>query len=245
MFNKLLSSIGIGGTKVDTILDNETLQAGEAVTGRVFIKGGNADQEIKRLMIYTMAQLGEDTFTVCETHIADNVRVRAKDELEIDFEYVLPPDTPPTFEYCQHWLHTDADMKRASDSSDRDYIEVLPHSAAQNIFEALHELGFELEKIGLEEAHPQMQSYLPLVQELEFIPRSGIFAGRVDEVEVILLPREEYIDVFMEVDRKAGMFNEWMDNDERKVHFQLGDEVFNRPQLLDMLQNTIAEYAQR
>lgn len=243
MFKKLLTTIGIGGTKVDTILDTETLQAGEEVTGRVFIKGGSADQEIKRLMIYTMVEMGDEIFTVCETHIADNIRVKAKEEFEIDFNYILPVDTPPTFEYCQHWLHTDADIKRASDSSDRDYVEVLPHIAGQNIFEALHEMGFELDEISLQEAHPQMQSHFPLVQELELKPRSGVFAGKVDEIEVILLPREDYIDVFMEVDRRAGLINEWLDNDERKVYFQLGQEVFNRHELIGILRDNIAEYA--
>ncbi len=242
MFKKLLSSIGIGGASIDTVLDTETLEAGESVTGRVFIKGGSTDQEIKRLTIYTMVEIGEEIFTLCETHIDDNIRVRANENFEISFDYILPEHTPPTFEYCQHWLHTDADIKRAKDSSDRDYVEVLPHRSAKNIFEALQELGFELEEIALVEAHPQMSSPFPLVQELEFKPRQGHFAGRLDEIEVILLPYADYIDVYMEVDKKAGMLGEWLDNDERKVHFRLGEEVYDRNQLLRTLRDTIAEF---
>ena len=51
VFRKLLSSIGIGGAKVDTRLSAESLMPGEPVSGVVYIFGGDEAQEFNRIYL--------------------------------------------------------------------------------------------------------------------------------------------------------------------------------------------------
>ena len=49
MFRKVLSSIGVGGARVDTRLSHETLVPGETVSGETVIEGGDGPQEFERI----------------------------------------------------------------------------------------------------------------------------------------------------------------------------------------------------
>ena len=45
-FTKLLASIGIGNAKIDTVVENEKICPGSELSGKIFVQGGGADQEI-------------------------------------------------------------------------------------------------------------------------------------------------------------------------------------------------------
>ena len=54
MFDKLLSSIGIGAAKVDTRLAKKSYTVGETIEGEVFIKGGKNEQDIDNIQLTLM-----------------------------------------------------------------------------------------------------------------------------------------------------------------------------------------------
>ena len=56
MFRKILASVGIGKAKIDTILLNEQLVAGDSFDIEVVITGGDVEQHINGIDLAVMAQ---------------------------------------------------------------------------------------------------------------------------------------------------------------------------------------------
>jgi sporulation-control protein len=91
-----------------------------------------------------------------------------------------------------------------------------------------------------------MRKRLPFVQEFEFVPSGGLYAGKVDEIEIIVQPSglHDY-DLFIEVDRRArgfgGFLSEMLDADESLVHVHVSEKEI--PQLKNILTNIISRYS--
>ena len=51
LFKKVLASVGIGGAKVDTKLERDTLAPGDIGRGIVEIMGGNLEQSIESIYL--------------------------------------------------------------------------------------------------------------------------------------------------------------------------------------------------
>lgn len=243
MLKKIFSTIGVGGAKVDTVLDNHELRAGGEVKGKVIIYGGKADQHINKLIIYTMTSMKGKTYTMWETLVCENMQIHEGEKYELDFTYMLPPDMPVTERNVVSWLYTGLDVSMAKDSSDEDHIKVLPHPIVQNIFDIMHQMNFRVDKASIAEVHPEMDTFLPVIQEYEFKPQGGDFHKKIDEVEIIFVPREgDVVDLYLEIDKKAGMLREMFDKDEKHVHIRIDASVgYDGDQLGQLIQNILHE----
>jgi sporulation-control protein len=229
-FNKALASIGIGNTQVDTRLEREFFRPGDPVTGSVEIKGGNVSQKIDEiyLSIHTsyVKEIDDRKYTQIATidkfRLNEPFEIAPHDRKEIPFTFKLPFETPVTYGKTKVWISTGLDIKNSVDPKDEDFIRVEPNELVQAVFSALDNLGFKLRNADCEEAPHSLRHQTPFVQEFEFVPYSGAYRGKLDELEVFfIMKNNEEAEVFFEVDRKgaglAGLFAEAMEMDETRV----------------------------
>lgn len=251
---RMLSSVGIGSAKIDTILETEQFAPGDIIEGIVEITGGKTAQQIDGLYFSVNStykdeiEIGagereDEEVEVTQSAMLDKFKlsdafvIEPGEEKNIPFSFQLPLDTPLTLGKTKVWIHTGLDIKRAIDPGDEDYIEVVPGAMAGTLFDSLDELGFKLFKADCKAVSSAYRGSQPFVQEFEFIPVGGPFRGKLDELEIICFPQEDSLEVFMEIDRKArglgGFFAEMMDMDETRVKFTLDSEDI--PGLTDSL----------
>ena len=235
--NKVLASVGVGSAQVDTKLEIEKFKAGEEIKGVVEVKGGNVEQNIDDiyLAIVTTYQKEVDDRNVTDEavvgkyRLTKNFTIKPNETKEIPFSFELPLDLPLTIGSTKVWVQTGLDIKMGIDPSDRDYIEVIPSNMVDSVLKSFSNLGFSLKEVECKEAPLKMRRRLPFVQEFEFVPTSGEFVGKLDEIEVIFTSSfERHLELFMQIDRKAkglgGLLSEAFDLDETYIRFTLSKE---------------------
>lgn len=227
LFNRILASIGIGGTKVDTRLEESRYQAGDEVQGAVYIQGGNLEQRIEGIYLHLLTRYVREkddrkqTYTeaLARFRLSGAILVRPNEQLEVPFSFVLPLHTPATFDRVQVWVKTSLDIENAVDPDDNDSLQILPHPHSAAVLEAIESLGFRIRKVENEYA-PRYGRGLPFVQEFEFQP-GGHYYGRLDELEAVFYPADDGVEVLLEVDRRArgfmGFLEEALEADERRL----------------------------
>ncbi|PLT34978.1 sporulation protein [Bacillus sp. V5-8f] len=230
VFNKVLASIGIGNAQVDTKLAKDTFCPGDIVMGEVVIKGGSVSQKIDEiyLTLHTSYVKEHDDKKYLQIATIERIRLNAPFEIspnertEIPFSMQLPNETPVTYGKTKVWISTGLDIKNAIDPKDEDFIRIEPNSLVQSIISALDELGFKLRNADCEEAPYRFRNRMQFIQEFEFVPYSGDYRGKLDELEaVIFMKNKDEAEVYFEIDRKgkglAGLFAETLEMDETKV----------------------------
>ncbi len=207
MFKKWLSSIGlIGGAKVDTRLASGSFTPGEQISGEVHITGGEDTQEFDRIYLEVVTHYKHDD-AVHEHAIAHHdaegrLSVGPGEERAIPFSFVLPHETPLSLGRGSVSVRTGLDVPNAIDPSDTDEIRVTPSPMQQAVLGAAESLGFHLHQVE-NEYDPRKGAPLPFVQQMEFRPRGGRYAGRVEELELVFKQRAGELEVLVELDRRA------------------------------------------
>ncbi|ADV67120.1 sporulation protein [Deinococcus maricopensis] len=198
-FKRMLASVGVGGARVDARLERDAVRLGEDLRGVVLLSGGAVEQNIERLNFSLMTLARHDDTTsahaVARVTLGERVTLRAGETRELPFHLTVPYHAPISAPGVRLWLHTDADIAGASDPGDEDSVRILPNAPTQAFLDALSALGFHLKSGTVEFTHGR------LVQELEFAPPHG--QGHITELEVVLLPGAQHLDVRLEVDRRA------------------------------------------
>ncbi|WP_019241849.1 MULTISPECIES: sporulation protein [Bacillus] len=234
MFNKILASVGIGSANVDTKLERDTFMPGDEVSGVVEIKGGSVEQCIDEIFLsVTTSYVKEsndkkynETATIERIRINESFTIGVNESKTIPFSFILPLDTPLTYGKTKVVISTNLDIKNALDPKDDDYINVRPTPLIHTAFIALTDLGFKLRSSECEQAPRNFQRRMPFIQEFEFVPVSGPYRGKLDELEFTFYqPNVNEAEVLLEVDRRArglaSMFAEALDMDETKVRVTL------------------------
>lgn len=103
-------------------------------------------------------------------------------------------------------------------------------------------LGFKARHIECEELPYRLRKQIPFAQELEFVPVSGQYYGKLDELELLFFSiTYNSLEVIMEVDRKsrglAGLFAEALDLDEKVIRFTVTNEDI--PMIKEKINNHI------
>jgi sporulation-control protein len=209
-FKKILSSIGIGSAKVDTVLEDDEFYPGDEIDAVIKIKGGSTEQTIEGLYLTVnstyesvmMVPADEDeeeegemteeevtrTARLAKIHVADTFTISPGEEKEIPISFDLPYYTPLTMGKTRVWVATGLDIERAIDPKDRDEIDVVPGPLVSAFFGALAELGFELMEADCE--------------EVERRSSDGPFKGRLAELEVVFFVEAASVEAYVDVDRK-------------------------------------------
>lgn|GEM_PF-92053 len=259
LFKKMMASVGIGATKIDTVLDSENVVAGAEVTGHFEIKGGNVEQEIDKVYLSVMTKYektvedeeGEESsyrvdYKLQVIDIPVERTVNSGDELSIPFSFILDAQTPIPTENFPVWLDAGLDIKNAIDPGDKGMIAVAPHPYMQVVLGALEKLGFVLTEVVNEEADFDWKH--PFVQELELKPQGGVFVNSLDELELLYNILDDRLKLWIEVDRRAtnllGVFAEAMDLDESEVLLEIAQEDLEQgvDHIAEMIKNFIEKF---
>lgn len=237
VFGRLLSTIGIGAATVDTRLERDELVPGEEVRGVVEVKGGGSEQEVNgiRLEVQTYYKRESGDSTVTETGTIEHFPVsghrifEANSQEEIPFSFLLPYDTPLTLGRSSVWIRTALDVRMAFDPSDSDVITIRPNPTMSFVLESMQSLGFRMREAENEELPHRLRRRLPFGQELEFVAGSGEFRGRFDEVELLMFPSENSVDLILQIDRRArglsSFLSEAIGTDESYAHLTIPESA--------------------
>ena len=228
----MATTLGIGGTKIDTIVHTKNIMPGKRIEGICKIKGGKVEQYIKDITIgvYTNYKQEVDdkkvnkTQRIQESEIKIDKTIQPEELYEIPFSFILYKRVPITKHKSKVWLSTYMDIQGAIDTSDRDYINVEPNEYMVNVLNAISELGFHLREVENEHCPARLIKY-NFVQEFEFMPLGGYFRNRLDELELVFVPTNTHVDLVLEVDRKVrgikSFMSEYMGMDETKLRIRL------------------------
>ncbi|MCL7748285.1 sporulation protein [Halalkalibacter alkaliphilus] len=151
MLKKLLSSIGIGSAKVNTVLFQREIERGKEVTGEVHIFGGKVVQSISEVYIHVdtefqrnddvMTEIHEMTEPIHEVKIIDRLLIKPNEEKVIPFSFTLPHYTPITFSDQKIHLHTELNINFFNHPVDEHdfivydpFIEAIMHHLKKNGF---------------------------------------------------------------------------------------------------------------
>jgi sporulation-control protein len=253
-FDKVFASVGIGAASVDTKLEKDTYMPGETVQGVVEIKGGKVEQQIDEIYLSlntTYLKESDDrkynvTATIDRFRLTTPFTIRSNERKEIPFTFQLPYDTPLSIGRSKVGVTTGLDIKGGVDPSDKDYLKVIPNQLMTAVFNAVDNLGFRIREADCEEAPRRLRGRLPFVQEFEFVPTSGLFRGKLDELEVVFLSSGNgTLDLMFQVDRRAkglsGLFSEAMGIDETNVRLTVSNADI--PNLQQKIQSVIQRYS--
>lgn len=253
-FNKVFASVGIGAAKVDTKLERDRFAPGEEVKGVVEIIGGSTEQQIDEIYLTlhtTYVKEADDkkynaTAQIDRFRLTQSFLIKENERKEIPFSFRLPLEMPISMGRTKIWVSTGLDIKNAVDPTDKDYLTVVPNRLMAGIFDAVSDLGFRLREAECEHAPRHLRRHLPFIQEFEFIPVSGPYRGRLDELELIFYPQsEDEIEVLMQVDRRArglgGFLSEAMGMDESFVRLTLHSS--DLPAMKQQLQSVLERYS--
>ncbi|MGL5694402.1 MAG: sporulation protein [Peptostreptococcaceae bacterium] len=235
IFKKVMASaLGVGAAKVDTIVHTNNLMPGQSIQGVCKITGGNIEQYISdiKIGVYTSykKEIDDSEITkiqrIQERTIKIEKNIQPGEIYEVGFNFILYKRVPITKHKSRVWLDTDLGIEKGVDTSDKDYINVEPNEQMQTVFNAISELGFSIREIENEHCPSKLNGY-EFVQEFEFVPTSGYFRSRLDELELVFVPKQKYTDIVLEVDRKVrgimSFLSEEMGLDESKLRFRLED----------------------
>ncbi|MGG1674657.1 sporulation protein [Neobacillus sp. NRS-1170] len=253
-FNKVFASVGIGSASVDTKLEKDTYMPGETVKGVVEIRGGKVEQQIDEIYLAlntTYLRESDDrkytvTATIDRFRLTTPFTIRSNERKEIPFTFQLPYDAPLTIGRSKVWVSTGLDIKGGVDPNDQDQLKVVPNPLMTAVFNAIDNLGFRIREADCEEAPRRLRGRLPFVQEFEFVPTSGPFCGRLDELEVVFFPASNgALEIMLQVDRRArglsGLFSEAMGTDETNVRLSVTNADI--PYLAQKIQTVIGGYS--
>lgn len=217
MFKKLLASIGVGGAKVDTQLDNPRLYPGDVLRGKVVVQGGKAAQDIEKIELVLMIEAEDDSnddtrvnLPLGSLRVSQTFTIRAEERREFPFEIQLPADLPINGlpyhgQPLPIWIHTDLAIDAAIDTNDRDFLEILPPAPVSTLLQAFDQLGWGISSTDVELGTARVghvSSTLGCYQEIELRPRGGSF--RIQEIELTFLPYGNETHVLIEVDSRFG-----------------------------------------
>ncbi|WP_339104123.1 sporulation protein [Haloterrigena salinisoli] len=220
---RILSSLGIGAATVDTVLPT-TLTAGDTVDARVDVTGGNDTQAVDGIYFALETRYETDestrTGTIDSHRIADSFTIDPDEDRSFSVSIDVPYHTPVTMGKTDVWLDTGLDIDWAVDPDDTDPVEIRPDPLRRTMLDAVESLGFTLRTANCEASESLFSSHR-FVQEFEFVPRSGPFAGELDELEIVPLPEGDGFDLLVEVDRRGGLLTEHFDADESHERLSL------------------------
>lgn len=250
--NAMASVLGIGGAKINTVLNADTLTPGQEVRGVVRVQGGSVTQNVKRVDLKVCTTYEKETDnrkstlkgTVQTVSIPEVTTITAGKSFEIPFSFKLSLSCPISTSRNRVWIESELEIENAIDPGDRDYINVRPNYEMQVILRALENLGFRSREIENVEGRFNSRYF---EQEFEFVANRGEFVGHLDELEVVFNNNEYGMDLKLEVDRRArnlgGLLKEALNMDESKLRLS-----FTRRQLEDentvksILEDTIRRY---
>lgn len=237
---RVLSSIGIGGATVDTILPDDSFSPGDTVRGSVELTGGESTQEISEIYFALKtrhAADGDGERELSRFSIDESVTLAPGDEHDLPVEFDVPLWTPLTLGGVSVWLETGLDISWARDPTDEDQIQIVPDEFTAALFDAMAALGFALASSTLVEV--SIVDDRPFAQQFDFRPTEA-YSDDLDDLEITIIPRGTDLRVFLEFDRVDEIAAEYdlpFDEQEISITFEHANPDMMRNRINSELKN--------
>jgi sporulation-control protein len=253
VFKRLRARFG-GGTTVDTVVHTPLAQPGGALEGVVEIVGGEFEQEISYLALSLVTRVEVETdegehqsdVEFAEQRVHGAFTLHPAEKRSVPFRIGLPHQTPFTviggteLPKVRVAVRTELEIARSLDKGDLDPIRVAIDPDQERIVAAFEDAGCRFRGSDVERSRLP-GSALPFHQELEFAPPPEL-AGRLQEVEVVLLAGPDAIDVLVEGDRRGGLFDAGGD---RAVRFGVPRHAVRTSDLVPLVREHLHELGRR
>lgn len=232
MFKKLLASLGVGAAKIDLVLDSEVVTMGEAVTGKVYVQGGEVKQQIEELEVHfklaSSYKKGDHIRQVNETIatipvIQEDFTVHPGEKREFDFYFECPELLPVSSVNTHYYFQSNLEINAGIDAKDRDIVSVEPSGLLKNFLGGFTRLGF----VHYGEGYTGRKD--GGVQIIQFHPTTWM-RGKFDEIVFSYQPEHAVKSIrgFFELDKKTkgliGMLADELDLDEKKGSYEFSAE---------------------
>ncbi|MEZ0369193.1 MAG: sporulation protein [Candidatus Sericytochromatia bacterium] len=207
MFDKMLSRVGIGSARVDTILHNFEVARGDMLKGEIRMYGGKAPQVINKFdleLVTTYQQElkpGASGYKLSLRHhsLAEHFTLGAGEEKVLNFELLVPIATPISLGSTKSWIDTLVDVNWALDPKDNDPITILPDPATAHVLAALLELGYaHTEQSGVYLAMSGEYD-MPFMQAFEFKATKPV-PGMPAELSLLIQANSYDAEIHLELD---------------------------------------------
>jgi sporulation-control protein len=219
----LMARFGAGAASVDTALDQDVVQPGGAVSGRVVVLGGTVAQQVEEVVVGLEARVEVESgdhewredVVFATQRVGAGLAVQPGSRAELPFSLAVPWQTPVTAIGGWHLrgvrvgVVTRLAIAGAVDPGDLDALTVAPLPVQQAVVDALGGLGWRFSHADVEKGRVR-GSDLPFYQELEFRPPSSL-ARKVNELEVTFLADPQGVELVLEADRRGGLLSEGRD----------------------------------
>lgn len=209
VLKSIMHSIGIGGAKVDTLLDDPRVMAGGVLSARTIITMGSTAQVVRavelQLVTHCLVEKGDKRVPaeiLLTSGRIDPGPIAAGDTRELVFNIEIPDGAPLSAGRTRTVLRTQLDIANAIDPKDSDEVIILPTKAMSAVLEGMKTIGF---KLATEEVEYNARRKQPFVQEFDFKPTS-LGAFRIQEAEISFSPIRGGVEVTLTVDRRGGIF---------------------------------------
>jgi len=232
MLKNFLASLGFGSASIDLILDSHFVTMGQPATGKIVLKGGEAEQLIEGVEVaFCLASAynkGDQTVLVNEKIslidvTSDVFTIKPGETKEYPFRFICPPSLPVSSVNTRYYFQTNLEIKSGLDSQDRDFVDVVPSGLQQHFLNGFKQLGF---------VH-HAEGYTGLkdggFQIIQFRPTDWL-RGEYDEIVFMYKAMETTHSVFgfFELEKKTsgllGHLIDELDLNEKKGQFRFDPE---------------------
>lgn len=245
MFKKILSSIGIGSAKIDLVLDQSVVTMGETLNGKLLVTGGTTEQQIGNisvdLRVNSRYESNDQTRSydksVSSVKISDAFTIQPGETRELPFTCRVPEYIPMSSVTTRYYFLTNLDIQAGLDSTDRDYIQVLPNGLMKNFIDGFKALG----------CVPKLEGFNGSYQIIDFRTTTWL-AGKLDELVFSFQPAQSNREIagYFEIDKKTSGIGGWladeMDLDEKKGAFRFTSDQL---QTVEQAQTTIRVFVEK
>jgi sporulation-control protein len=220
MLKSILGAVGIGGAKIDCVLNQGEVHPGQSMSGELRLYGGQVAQVIDgvALRLMTRMDVESDEGTYSTDHCLDQWLIHQQIQLARQQTQVIPftceihPETPITvfpqhpqiINHCRVWIDTRLEIDWALDATDVDGLAVHPTPIVALVLEACDQLGLVLQSADVEQGYlqgPGFRSQSGCYQELEYRV-AGYHNWSIDEVELSFVLETDCTHVLIEIDRR-------------------------------------------
>lgn len=217
MFNKLKASLGFGAATIDTVINGQSFFQGDKISGTVYVKGGDIEQDINaiKLKLCTEAKVETDNGVHYEVMVLAQINanqpftIGVNEAKEFNFTLPLPGETPITAIKASRnqshvWVETELDIDFGLDAKDRDFLEIKPLAIIEHVLARFNQAGYQLAKADVEKGYlngGHFKSTSGCYQELEF-KNSSFFSSK--EIELSFILQNDDIHCLVEIDRTGS-----------------------------------------
>ncbi|MBY5992636.1 sporulation protein [Ferrimonas balearica] len=201
----MLSSVGIGAARVDTLLARDQYRPGETIDARVQLIAGQVDQRIDGIHFSVHSRLAPKQHAkIAHCTLAEGLTLKANTVMELPVKLALPQFAPISSGPIESWLHTGLEIPKALDPTDIDPIAILPTSSQQAVLDALAGLGLEQTGVEIEPLPSQSRLGLPFLQQWHYRPGEGAELAGVEQLSCAWRPLTSGLELMMDYRSPSG-----------------------------------------